>query len=82
MEIRFVLQTLFEILVAGFIIYGLICFKRRSMLGSSSMTKTALITGGTSGIGLAAAEIFLANGCRVALMGRNADRGRISKVYF
>ena len=55
-----------------FIIYGLICFKRRSMLGSSSMTKTALITGGTSGIGLAAAEIFLANGCRVALTGSSA----------
>lgn len=51
------------------------------MLGSSSMTKTALITGGTSGIGLAAAEIFLANGCRVALMGRNADRGREAVQY-
>ena len=38
--------------------------------------KTALITGGTSGIGLAAAEIFLAHDFNVAIVGRNIARGR------
>lgn len=37
--------------------------------------KSALISGGTSGIGYAAAEIFLAGGARVALMGRDSGRG-------
>lgn len=36
--------------------------------------KTAIITGGTSGIGLAAAKIFLQNGINVILVGRNKDR--------
>ena len=34
-----------------------------------------LITGGTSGIGLAAARLFLAAGARIILAGRNAERG-------
>ena len=37
--------------------------------------KVILITGGTSGIGLAAARLFLARGARVVLAGRSADRG-------
>lgn len=37
--------------------------------------KTALISGGTSGIGRAAAALFLAGGARVVLMGRGAERG-------
>lgn len=37
--------------------------------------KRILLSGGTSGIGLAAAKLFLAAGARVALLGRNAQRG-------
>lgn len=37
--------------------------------------KRILISGGTSGIGLAVAELFLSAGAKVALMGRSAQRG-------
>ncbi|MCY3981668.1 MAG: SDR family oxidoreductase [Alphaproteobacteria bacterium] len=36
--------------------------------------KTALVTGGSSGIGLATVRLLLADGVRVALCGRNAER--------
>ena len=38
--------------------------------------KVALISGGTSGIGLAAASLLLQAGAHVALMGRSRERGR------
>ena len=43
------------------------------------MNKTALITGGTSGIGLAAARLFLQNGINTALAGRS--RGKYDRAY-
>lgn len=43
-------------------------------------TKTALVTGATSGIGLATAQRFLAEGARVAITGTNAERLAAAKA--
>ena len=42
--------------------------------------KVVLISGGTSGIGLACAKLFLAGGACVALVGRDEGRGRAALV--
>jgi NAD(P)-dependent dehydrogenase (short-subunit alcohol dehydrogenase family) len=46
----------------------------RKVYGMTLKGKTALITGGSSGIGLASAQAFIAHGARVAITGRDADR--------
>jgi NADP-dependent 3-hydroxy acid dehydrogenase YdfG len=43
---------------------------------SKLTNKTALVTGGGSGIGLASARLLLEQGARVAITGRNADKLR------
>lgn len=42
---------------------------------------TALISGGTSGIGLAAAELLLKDGAKVILLGRSAAKGAAAIAY-
>ncbi len=39
--------------------------------------KVAVITGGTSGIGEATAELFVAQGAQVVLTGRSEEKGQL-----
>lgn len=47
-------------------------------MNSEMNGKVALVTGGTSGIGLAVAEMLLQSGAQVAIVGRNAAKGKIA----
>lgn len=46
------------------------------MTGKNISGKVAIVTGGTTGIGLATCVKFAKAGCKVAFTGRNGDRGK------
>lgn len=50
-------------------------------MGAQLLGRNAVITGGTSGIGLATAERFLAEGAAVVIASRDGDRGAAAERY-
>lgn len=61
---------------SGFLSVGAMDMEKKIFAADAFAGKCVLISGGTSGIGLAAAEQFLAGGACVVLVGRDEVRGR------
>lgn len=60
---------------SGFLSVGAMDMEKNIFAADAFAGKTVLISGGTSGIGLACAKLFLAGGARVVLVGRDEERG-------
>ena len=60
---------------SGFLSVGAMDMEKNIFTADAFAGKTVLISGGTSGIGLACAKLFLAGGARVVLVGRDEERG-------
>ena len=58
-----------------FLSVGVMNMEKNIFAADAFAGKTVLISGGTSGIGLACAKLFLAGGARVVLVGRDEARG-------
>ena len=63
-----------------FLSVGVMNMQKNIFAADAFVGKTALISGGTSGIGLACAKLFLAGGAQVVLVGRDEERGRAALV--
>lgn len=57
-------------------------YSTTSVTGGTLRGKTAVVTGGTSGIGFATAQRLLSEGCNVIIAGRNEDKLKDSILMF